>query len=533
MQGEAPVSASQDDRRAPVLAFEGVTKRFGAVVAARDVSFQVMAGEIVALVGENGAGKSTVVNLISGVLRPDEGRLRFGGDPVDFASPNDAVRRGVGVVHQHYTLTPTLSALNNIVLAMPELGLGPFSRKRLLARVARIADDLGFGLDLSARIDQLDVAHQQRVEIVKALLRDVRLLVLDEPTAVLGPADRRQFFDMLARLRQRGVAIVLITHKLDDVFSICERALVMRGGALVADRPTAQLDRGELVELMIGERNPALALELAGTAAPAAADSPGATLGWITGLTLLRSDGSLAVEGLSLSLHAGEILAVAGVDGNGQVELMRCLAGLDRPDAGEVELLGLSSRSKGRWSPRALRKAGLAHVPADRRRSGILEGRDLADNHLLCRMDDPGLVRGGFIRRRRLRDIVAGLIGEFSVKATGPGNRMGALSGGNQQKLVLARELTGGPRVLLVAYPSRGLDVRTTHFLHDRLRAARREGAAVVLVSGDLDEIWLLADRILVLAGGHGFGPVTKARTTPAQIGGWMAGHRDSETQAA
>ncbi|XWN30699.1 MAG: ABC transporter ATP-binding protein [Devosia sp.] len=506
-----------------VLTLEGVTKRYGALVANDQVSFAVAPGEIVALLGENGAGKSTVVNMLSGLFAPDEGTITVAGAPAGFAAPRDALAAGIGVVHQHYTLIPVLTVFDNIALSLGELGAGPFDRKALTRRIDDVCQTLGFSIDLGARVDRLDVAHQQRVEIVKALMRKVKLLVLDEPSAVLGPADRDRLFAVLRRLSGEGVGIILITHKLSDVFSVCHRAVVLRAGKVVEDGATDTLSSSDLIAAMIGTRDSALSEEIEAHGALPHTPTPTdrAVVGEATGLTLCRADGSEAVRDLSFAVRAGEILAVAGVDGNGQSELIAALAGLSRPRRGTIALLSLSSEDRG-WSPAALRARGLAHIPDDRRRTAIAESMDLTANHLLCH--DDSYSRNGIIAWDAARERVDGLIDTFKVKARGPREAMRALSGGNQQKLVVARELEGAPKVLVAAHPTRGLDVRTTHAIHEALAEARDRGAAIVMVSGDLDEIRLVADTVMVLGGGRAFGPVPAEEAGPERLGAWMAG---------
>ena len=518
----------------PLIALRGVTKRFGPIVANRDVSFAVNGGEVLALVGENGAGKSTVVNLLSGLYRPDAGTIALGGEILSFASPADAVGRGIGVVHQHYTLIPALTVLDNIALAMPELGGGRIDRKALAVRVDELAADLGFELRLAARTDTLDVANQQRVEIVKALIRKVRVLLLDEPTAVLGPRDKERLFAMVRRLKSHGVAVLLVTHKLEDIDAVADRVVVLRAGAVVADEPAATLSHAAIVELMIGSRDPTLAAELERPVGDIeVASAAGDEVGRLVEVTLRRPNGSLAVEGLNAALRASEILAVAGVDGNGQAELVRCLAGVDSPASGSVEVLGLQPSGSHRLTADRVRQAGLAHIPDDRRHNAIIERLDLADNFLLGNTHDARFWRRGMVRYRPLVDEVKRWIAAFDIRTTGPRQRMAALSGGNQQKFVVARELAHQPRLLIAAHPSRGLDIRTVHFVHEQLRRERERGAAILLVSGDLDEVLSLADRILVLAAGRAFGPFDRGAVSLSEIGAFMAGRTPATGAAA
>lgn len=521
------------DRPLPLVTLEGVTKRFGSVVASRSVSLSVARGEVLALVGENGAGKSTLVNMLSGLMAPDEGRILVDGQPVELSSPAASAAAGIGVVHQHFMLVPTLSALDNVALAMPDLGIGRFDRAALSGRMDKVAERLGFHIVAGARIDGLDVAAQQRVEIVKALMHEVRLLILDEPTAVLGPEDKENLFATIRRLRAEGVAVVLITHKLEDIFAVADRAAILRGGALVADLPVAALTPTEIVAHMVGAEHAKGAAAIAGGVpsvrkdAARPGDKPSTEIMCsLRGVALRRANGSLAVSGLEFDLAAGEIVAVAGVDGNGQSELIRMLAGMELPAAGSVECLGAST-TKGGWNAARLRRAGVAHIPEDRRRSGIVAAMSLARNYLLRHADEPRFWRSGLLRSRALDQVVTARIAEYQVRCTGPAEPIEQLSGGNQQKLVLARELDGAPRLILAAHPSRGLDIKTIRFVHQLLEESRAAGRTVILLSSDLDEIMQLADRVVVLAAGRAFGPVRAAEVTRARLGAWIAGNSE------
>ncbi|MEJ8572777.1 ABC transporter ATP-binding protein [Microbaculum marinum] len=517
---------------APLVALRGVTKRFGEVVANNTVDIEIGRGEVVALVGENGAGKSTIVNMLSGVFPPDEGRIEIDGAAARFTSPGDAVAAGIGVVHQHYMLVPTLSALDNLALQASEIGLGRIDRAALGRRAGEVAERLGFSFERNQRIDSLDVAHQQRIEIIKALMHDVRLLVLDEPTAVLGAEDKARLFETIRELRSRGVSVVLITHKLDDVFAVADRAVILRNGAVAAMLAVEGLAPEIVVRHMVGSGD---APAVAGLAAPQGDDDgpiavpeehAAQVVCRVRDVTLHRPNGSVAVAGLSFDLRAGEIVAVAGVDGNGQGEFVRCMAGMERPAAGTIECFGLTSDRRD-WTAARLRRHGVSHIPEDRRRSGIVADMSLAKNYLLSHLDRSDFSRFGLLRNRRLSEVVADRLVRYGVRARGSGDRMGNLSGGNQQKVVLARELDGDPHLILAAHPSRGLDLKTIDFVHTVLGEARAAGKAVLLLSSDIDEILALADRIVVFASGRSFGPARREDVDRRTIGGWIAGHAD------
>lgn len=516
----------------PLVALHGVTKRFGNVVANRAVDLEIGRGEVVALVGENGAGKSTIVNMLSGVFPPDEGTIEIDGAAADLASPADSVKAGIGVVHQHYMLVPTLTALDNIALQDREIGLWKIDRKALGRRADGVAEQLGFRLEQNQRIDSLDVAHQQRVEIVKALMHDVRLLVLDEPAAVLGEQDKARLFGTIRRLKARGVAVVLITHKLEDVFAVADRAVILREGAVAANLAVKGLMPDTIVRHMVGA-NSDTGGEIATWTESSAPDGAvgdarpaGSVVCRVRNVTICRPNGSVAVAGLSLDLHASEIVAIAGVDGNGQSEFVRCLAGMQRPVGGEIECLGLNS-AKGDWTPARLRRMGVSHIPEDRRRSGIVADMSLAKNYLLSHLDRPDFSRFGLLRNRYLARVVTDRIARYKIRARGSGERMKNLSGGNQQKVVLARELDEDPRLILAAHPSRGLDLKTIEFVHQVLGDARAVGKSILLLSSDLDEILKIADRIVVFAGGQAFGPARCNELDRRTIGAWIAGHED------
>lgn len=507
------------------VTLRGITKRFGSVVANQAVDLQVHSGEVLALVGENGAGKSTIVNMLSGLFMPDEGQILIEDEIVRLRSPSMAVQTGIGTVHQHYMLVPTLSALDNVALQQSDLGLGRLDRAALAARVSQVASDLGFALDLDSRIDSLDVAQQQRIEIVKSMMHDVRLLILDEPTAVLGADDKRHLFEVIARLKGQGTAVILITHKLEDVFAIADRAVILRGGRVVATSAVADLTAAAIVGHMVGTADSVTAETIAnGAHRRGVAATEQRVLCSVRDVTLARANGSVAISGLNFDLNAGEILALAGVDGNGQSELVSCLAGIVRPAAGTVECFG--ERSDGRhWTAARLRMLGVRHVPEDRRRYAIVGQMDLIRNYLLGKQDRLGFFNWGLIRARRLRETVVERLAEYQVVAPGPDALMNNLSGGNQQKTVLARELDADTRILLAGHPSRGLDIKTIRFVHGVLEDARSAGMSILLQSSDIDEIMAVADRVVVFSGGRVFGPAACASVNRSQLGSWIAGH--------
>lgn len=498
---------------APALELKGITKRFGAVVANDRVSFALARGEVLGVLGENGAGKSTLMNVVSGLVSPDEGTIFRHGRALAFASPRDAIDAGIGMVHQHFMLVPTLSVVENIMLGDRRLPRSRLATQQAAAAIVRIAADVGLTVDPWALVGTLDIGERQRVEILKALSRNAEILILDEPTTVLTRPEREGLYEMIRRLAASGVSVILISHKFEDIYEVCHRVLVMRGGRVVDDAPLGARTRDDLVRAMVG----------ADITRPHRVGDrgPGPRLLAVEGLAVRRDDGAPAFRDVGFALHAGEILAVAGVEGNGQRELAEALTGLRRPLAGTIDYAELA---QARPSVRTLRRLGVRHVPQDRHANGVLVAQSLVENFLLSHFFAPAFNRGGWLRRAPARAAVRHAIAAFDVRAPGPAAPVAALSGGNQQKLVLARELAFSPRVLIAAHPTRGLDVRTTAFVQEQLLRLRSEGIGIVLFSSDLGEIWEVADRVMVLSHGHMRGPVGLAETTVQQVGGWLAG---------
>jgi simple sugar transport system ATP-binding protein len=496
-----------------LLDISHVTKQFPGVTALSDVSIQVRRGEIHGLCGENGAGKSTLMNVVSGLVSPDEGAIRRRGRPVAFDSPRDAIDAGIGMVHQHFMLVPTLTVVENVMLGDRRLPRARLATREAADALVRIAADAGLAIDPWALVGTLDIGERQRVEILKALSRKAEILILDEPTTVLTRPEREGLYQMIRRLSAQGVSVILISHKLEDVFEVCHRVIVMRAGRVVDDAPLGARTKEDLVRAMVG----------ADIAPPMREDGGvvGPRLLAVDGLAVGRDDGAVAFRDVGFELHAGEILAVAGVEGNGQRELAEALTGLRRPLAGAIAYAELDAA---RPSVKALRRFGVRHVPQDRHENGVLAAQSLTENFLLSHYFEPAFNRGGWLRRGPARAAVREAIATFDVRAPGPAAPLRALSGGNQQKLVLARELAFSPRVLVAAHPTRGLDVRTAAFVLEQLLRLRGQGIGIVLFSSDLAEIWEVADRVMVLSHGHMRGPAPLADTTVQQVGAWLAG---------
>jgi simple sugar transport system ATP-binding protein len=499
---------------ASILELSGITKRYPGVVANDAVSLSVAEGEVLGLLGENGAGKSTLMNVLSGLVTPDEGTIVLAGRPLAFASPRDALVAGIGMVHQHFMLVPTLSALENIALGDQRYARGRLKLAPLAARLRTLMAELGLEVPTDVPVGGLGIGGQQRVEILKALVREPRVLILDEPTAVLAEEERAGLFRVVRRLAERGVSVILISHKLDDVFMACDRAVVMRQGGVVGGGPVEALSRADLVRLMVG----------ADIAAPErrAKRSAGEPLITVDDLAVARERGGLALSAVSFTLRGGEILGLAGVEGNGQRELIDVLCGLEKPTGGQARhLYGGATDGCGLHH---LRRAGLAFVPDDRHRRAMVAALPLVENVLLTRTAEPGFDRYGMIDREAARRAAIEMIEAFNIVAPGAEAPIGKLSGGNQQKLVLARELSTSPKVLIASQPTRGLDVRTVAFVQDQLLRLRDRGVGVLLVSSDLAELWALSDRIMVAASGRLRGPVAVNETSYAEIGHWMSG---------
>ncbi|HUT48821.1 MAG TPA: ABC transporter ATP-binding protein [Alphaproteobacteria bacterium] len=510
----ASVTAPKPASR-PVLELNGITKRFGALAANDDITLALGRGEVLGLLGENGAGKSTLMNILAGLILPDAGEILIEGRLARIAAPRDAVSLGIGMVHQHFMIVPTLSVAENIALGNRTLRPLPLDLSGVRAKIRQITDDLGLPLDPDAATARLTVGEQQRVEIVKALSRDARILILDEPTAVLTRDEASGLFDAVKALAQTGVSVILISHKLEDIFAVCDRVAVLRRGRKVHETSTKDTDADGLVLAMVGES----------ITAPAARRNspPGKLLLELDGVALRRGDGSTAVDGVSFDLHAGEILAVAGIEGNGQRELAEAIAGLQPPEAGRIVYDG-KVHTRGTRTME-LRRRGLRLVPEDRHAAGMLVDKSLRENQLLSHLHARRYNRAGWLKRRSAARDAQTVIADFDVRATSSNAVMRSLSGGNQQKMVLGRELADGLRLLIAAHPTRGLDVRTIAFIQRQLLDLRDRGIAILLISSDLGEIWQFADRILVFGGGRAHGPIGVTETTPSEIGAWMAGH--------
>ena len=501
---------------AVAVAMRQITKRFPGVVANDSVDFEAHAGEVHALLGENGAGKTTLSNVLTGLYRPDEGEIELYGEPVRFHSPRDAIDAGIGMVHQHFRLVAPFTVAENVVLGEHRgegrsLVLHPRSIER---HVAELAERYGLEVDPRARIWQLSVGEQQRVEILKALYRDARILIMDEPTAVLTPQEAETLFATLRAMAADGRTVVFISHKLHEVMAVASRVTVLRAGRTVAVVPTAGATSRSLAALMVGREVP--------EARRVEREAPiGDVVVALDGVSVAGDRGGLAVEDVSLELRAGEIVGVAGVAGNGQRELAEAVYGIRSLAGGVVRVDGRPLRA---GDPRAAIAAGIAHVPEDRLGTGLAPGLTIAQNVSLKRYREAPVSRGPLLLVRRMREIAVALIRRYDVKAPGPETPARNLSGGNLQKLVLGREFDGEPRVLIAAQPTRGLDVGAIETVHGYLRDASARGVAVLMISEDLDELMALSDRIVVMYEGAIAGEVDPRSASIEEVGLLMGG---------
>jgi simple sugar transport system ATP-binding protein len=497
----------------PSLALSGVTVRFGNFVANDAIDFTVAAGEVHALLGENGAGKTTLMRVVAGLLRPQEGTIAVEGRPVVLASALDAAAHGIGMVHQHFMLIPTLTVAQNAILGLQRAGRWFPDMQKVSREIRDISDRYGLQVDPDAIVGELSVAGQQRVEIVKALYRGARIFVLDEPTAVLAPQEVEGLFRVLRMLAEAGTAIVFISHKLEEVMTISNRVSVLRHGRLVATLDTAETTGADIARLMIGED-----FEL-----PSVSDAPphDAPIG-VEARHLQHVDerGVRRLDSVSFSVKRGEIVGLAGVDGNGQQELAEVLVGLRAAHGGQV-LLGDVDVTAAPVQRRM--KLGLAHIPEDRQRTGVVD-LSIAENAILDTYDSAPISRHGVLSRGAIAAFAERLIRDYDVRCTGAGQRVTTLSGGNQQKVILGRALSRRPSVVVAVQPTRGLDVGATAFVHQELLEQRRAGAAILLVSTELDEVLSLSDRVLVMYAGRIVGELSRSEVRLDILGRLMTG---------
>ncbi len=489
-----------------------IVKRFPGVLANSQVCFDLEAGEVHALLGENGAGKSTLMRQLYGMYQPDAGVIKIDGQPVVFHSPADAIRAGIGMIHQHFMLVPTLTVAQNVALGLRSSREPAADLDKVAARVAELSRSYGLKVDPDAYVWQLSVGEQQRVEILKALYRGATFIILDEPTAVLTPQEVDDLFVTLKRMVSEGHGLVFISHKLHEVMAISDRVTVLRDGQVIGTCLGREATRDALVKMMVGREVKPLAPQPL---------QPGPARLKITGLHAMGDRGAEALRGIDLEIHSGEILGLAGVSGNGQRELAQCLAGLRKVTAGQVLIDG---KDLTQATLHAHIEAGLAYVPEERMRDGAIREFSVQENVFLHEHAAPAFTHGIFLDFGKMKTHAAELVKQFAVKTPGLDTPIKNLSGGNIQQLILARELSRRPRILIAAQPTRGVDIGATEYIHQRLMEQRAAGIAILLISEDLDETRALSDRIAVVYEGRIIGIVGRGQGTVEQIGLMMAG---------
>jgi simple sugar transport system ATP-binding protein len=496
------------------LELRGITKRFPGVLANDDVTLTARSGKVLALIGENGAGKSTLMNVLSGLYQPDSGEIVIGGQVQDFRGPGDAIAAGIGMVHQHFMLVPVFTVWENVVLGVePVVGPGVMNRGKARAEVREISEKYGLAVDPDAMVEDLPVGIQQRVEIIKVLLRGARILVFDEPTAVLTPQEVDEFFGIVAELKNRGATIIFITHKLKEALAIADDITVLRGGRVVGHADPATATPEDLAAMMVG-RDIDLVVDKE-------AARPGDPVLTLDRVHVLDDYGRALLDHVSFEVRAGEIVGIAGIQGNGQTELVEAITGLISVDSGTVSFLGRDLTSA---TPRQRHAAGIAHVPEDRNEMGMIGAFTIAENLVLDSYYAAPYSRRGVLERSEIRSSAQELVDAFDVRPPNIDNTGGALSGGNAQKMIVAREFSRDVPMVICAQPTRGIDVGSIEYIHAQIVRKRDEGKAILIVSTELDEIFALSDRILVMYDGAIVAERPTSETSPTEIGLFMAG---------
>ena len=504
--------------------FRHISMEFPGVLANDDVSLDIRKGEVFALVGENGAGKTTLMNILYGIHEPTNGEVYIRGRKVERFSPKTAISMGVGMVHQHFMLVPSFTVAQNIVMSREPRRLGVlFDNKAAEAAAQKLVEEYGLVVDPAAVVREIGVGLQQRVEILKTLYRGADILILDEPTAVLTPQETDELFAVIRRVvRELGMTVIIITHKLYEVMAISDRVGVMRKGRLIGVENTCDVDEKKLASMMVGRPVLYDRLEKAGEA--------GAEQIAVHDLTVCDDRGLVAVDGLSLSVRAGEVLGIAAIEGNGQSELLEAITGMRRVERGTVEVCGQNVTGK---TAGEIRKVGLSHIPEDRLATGVSRSASVTDNLLMGKQRDPAFSGFAFHQRRSSIERYAEEVYErFDIRGAGIDTAVGSMSGGNMQKVVVAREFSFDSPVLIIAQPTRGVDVGAIEFIHTRIIEKRNAGCAILLCSADLDEVFRLSDRIITMYEGRITGEFRTSDITKEEIGWYMTGHREGKEAA-
>lgn len=495
----------------PALTLKGISKKFGHITANADITISLQVGEVIALLGENGAGKTTLMNILFGHYMPDEGTIEIEGKPLSLGKPRNAIAMGVGMVHQHFSLAPNLTVLENVMTGTEPLFSLRSKTAAARAKLTKLAERFGLLVDPDAFVSDLSVGEQQRVEILKALFNDCRILILDEPTAVLTQPEAEQLFRLLRVMAAEGLSIIFISHKLHEVMNGADRVIVLKAGRLVAEQQTSETTKAELAELMVGHqvKRPTRSKSVPGPVVMKAVD-----------VTLMQ-DGQRRLHNVNFELHENEVLSIIGVSGNGQAQLAQVLSGLAKPSTGKIEILGHLSAT---LTPSELTELGVARIPEDRNTEGAIGALSLWQNAILQRVSNPRFSKRGIIRGKAAETYTRGIIENFDVRGGTPQTEARLLSGGNLQKLILGRNLSENPRILIAAQPARGLDEGAIAEVHRRLLEAREAGAGILLISEELEETMLLADRVQAIVNGRLSPPVATEKLDGRQLGFMMAG---------